>query len=107
MFFDRGSFWVLPLTYFYLPRKCQGVLFPQSIKIITFAAAPLVLSPFVRNQDARGRQGKQPGPGARRRASCPGFDAPSVAPDVLQSADLEGIVNLERAKGTPPKEWGS
>ena len=28
-------------------------LFPQSIKIITFAAAPLVLTPFVRNQFRR------------------------------------------------------
>ena len=32
--------------------KCQGVLFPQfeSVKLIIFAAAPLVLTPFVRNQ---------------------------------------------------------
>ena len=25
--FDRGTFWVLPLTYFYPPQECQGVPF--------------------------------------------------------------------------------
>ena len=25
--FDRGTFWVLPLTYFYIPKRCQGVPF--------------------------------------------------------------------------------
>ena len=41
MFFDRVTFWVLPLTYF------------DVSKFINFAAAPLVLTPFVRNQDAQ------------------------------------------------------
>ena len=50
MFFDRGTFWVLPLTYSYLPKSARAYLFPQSVKFITFAAAPLVLTPFVRNQ---------------------------------------------------------
>ena len=51
IFLDRGTFWVLPLTYFYLPRSARAYLFPQSDKqIITFAAAPLASTPFVRNQ---------------------------------------------------------
>ena len=49
-FFDRGTFLVLSLTYFYLPESARAYLFPQSVKIITFAAAPLVLTPFARNQ---------------------------------------------------------
>ena len=49
--FDRGTFWVLPLTYFYLPKKVPGrTFFPNLSKYITFAAAPSVLTPFVRNQ---------------------------------------------------------
>ena len=48
MFFDRGTLWVLPLTYFYLPKSARAYLFPQSLK--THYAAPLVLTPFVRNQ---------------------------------------------------------
>ena len=50
MFFDRGTFWVLPLPYFYLPKSARAHLFPQSVKIRTSAAASLVLTPFVRNQ---------------------------------------------------------
>ena len=33
MFFDRGSFWVLPLTYLYLPKSARVYLFLQSVKI--------------------------------------------------------------------------
>ena len=50
MFFDRGTCLVLPLSYFYLPKSAKAHLFPILSKIITFAAAPLVLTPFVRNQ---------------------------------------------------------
>ena len=32
-FLDRGTFWVLPLTYFYLPKSARAYLFPQSLKI--------------------------------------------------------------------------
>ena len=32
MFFERGAFWVLPLTYFYLPKSARAYLFPQSVK---------------------------------------------------------------------------
>ena len=53
MFFDRGTFWVLLLTYFYLPKSARAYIFPQPVKIITFAAAPLVLTPFVPNQSAK------------------------------------------------------
>ena len=49
MFLDRGSFWGLPLTYFYLPKSARAYLFSNRSKFMTFAAAPLVLTPFVRN----------------------------------------------------------
>ena len=51
--FDRETFWVLPLTYFYMfifPKVPGHTFFPNLSKIITFAAAQLVLTPFVRNQ---------------------------------------------------------
>ena len=52
-FVDRGICWVFLFTYFYLPKSARAYeyLFPQSVKIVTFAAAPLVLTPFVRNQE--------------------------------------------------------
>ena len=31
MFFDRGTSWVLPLTYFYVPRSARAYLFPKSV----------------------------------------------------------------------------
>ena len=51
MFFDRGTFRVLPLIYGYLPKSARAYLFLRSGKIheLLAAAAPLVLTPFVRN----------------------------------------------------------
>ena len=49
-----SAFWVLPLTYLYLPKSARAYLFPHSVEIhYFFAAAPLVLTPFVRNQRKR------------------------------------------------------
>ena len=53
MLLDRGTFWVLPLTFFYLPKSARVCRFTQSVKFMTSAAAPLVLTPFVRNQGSR------------------------------------------------------
>ena len=33
MFFDRWTFWVLPLADVYLPKSARAYLFPQSVKI--------------------------------------------------------------------------
>ena len=65
MLFDGGTFWVLPLSYFYLPKSARAYFFPNLSKFITFAAAPLVLSPFVRNRLA-------PSPIRDTRASAAG-----------------------------------
>ena len=55
-YLDRGTFGVFPLTYFDLPKSAGAYLFVHNLsKIITFAAAPLVLTPFVRNQRKRRR----------------------------------------------------
>ena len=49
--FLTGTCWVLPLTYVLSSQKCQGVPFsPNLSKLVTFAAAPFVSTPFVRNQ---------------------------------------------------------
>ena len=50
MFFLTRTFWALPLTYLHFPKSARAYLSPQSFKMITFAAAPLVLTPFVRDQ---------------------------------------------------------
>ena len=51
MLLDRGTFGGLPSTYFYITPRVPGrTSFPNLSKSITFAAAPLVLTPFVRNQ---------------------------------------------------------
>ena len=42
MFFDRGVFWVLPLTYLYLPKSASAYLFPQSVKI----SGPISVDPI-------------------------------------------------------------
>ena len=45
MCFGKGTFWVLPLTYFYLPKSARAHLFPPNLSnLITSAVAPLVLT---------------------------------------------------------------
>ena len=42
MFFDRGIFWVLPLTYVYLPKSARAYLVPLSVEIHYFCSCPKV-----------------------------------------------------------------
>ena len=39
--FDRGTFWVLRLTYCYIPKSARSYLFPQSVKIHSFCSGPI------------------------------------------------------------------
>ena len=43
--FDRGTFWVLPLTYFYISQSARAYLFPNLSKIITFGVDPICPQP--------------------------------------------------------------
>ena len=45
VFFDRGTFWVLPLTYSYLPKSARAYLFPQSVKTRYFCGGPTSVDP--------------------------------------------------------------
>ena len=44
--FHRGTFWVLPLTYFYLPQSARAYLFPQSVKSHYFCSGPISADPI-------------------------------------------------------------
>ena len=46
MVFDRGTFRVLPLTCFYLPKSARAYLFPQSVKIHSFCSRPISVDPI-------------------------------------------------------------
>ena len=46
LFFDRGTFWVLPLSYFYLPKSARAYRFPQSVKINHFCSGPISVDPI-------------------------------------------------------------
>ena len=59
MLFDRGAFWVLPVDLRLSSQQRQGVPFsPNLSKFIIFAAAPLMLTPFVRNQDMQTKRAR-------------------------------------------------
>ena len=69
MCFDRGIFWVLPLTYFYLPKRARAYLFPQSVKSPYFFSGPISVDPIrpqprqeVEGREARGRADIPPHP---------------------------------------------
>ena len=47
MCFDRGTFWVLRLTYLYLPNRSAGAyLFHQSFKNHYFCSGPISVDPI-------------------------------------------------------------
>ena len=46
MFFDRGPFGVLPLTYFEIPKSASAYLFPQSDKIDYFCSGLISVDPI-------------------------------------------------------------
>ena len=46
MFLDRGTCWVLPLIYFYLPRSATAYLLPQSDQIHYFCGGPISVDPI-------------------------------------------------------------
>ena len=41
VFFDRGTCWVLLLTYVYLPKRARAYLFPQSVKLDYLCSGPI------------------------------------------------------------------
>ena len=41
-----GAFWVVPLTYFYLPKSARADLFPQSVKIHCFCSGAISVDPI-------------------------------------------------------------
>ena len=45
MFFERGTFWVLHLTYVYLPKSARAYLFPQSVKIHNLCSGRISVDP--------------------------------------------------------------
>ena len=44
--FDRGTFGVLPLTYFLSSQKCQGVPFSPICQIHNFCGGPISVDPI-------------------------------------------------------------
>ena len=54
MFFDRGTFWVLQLTYLYLPKSARAYLFPQSVKNSYLCSGPISVDPICPQPSDRG-----------------------------------------------------
>ena len=46
MLFDRGTFWVLPLTYFCLTKSARAYFFSQSVKHHYFCSGPISVDPI-------------------------------------------------------------
>ena len=46
MSFDRGTFWVFPFTYFYIPKSARTYLFPRSVKIHYVCGGPISVDPI-------------------------------------------------------------
>ena len=46
LFVDRETFWVLPLTYLYLPNSARAYLFPQYVKMYYLCSGPVSVDPI-------------------------------------------------------------
>ena len=44
--FGRGTFWELPLTYFYLPKSARPYLFSPPVKTHYFCSGPISVDPI-------------------------------------------------------------
>ena len=53
--FDRGSFWVLPLICFYIPKSARAYLFPQSVSFYYFCSGPISVDPICSQPRFRNR----------------------------------------------------
>ena len=61
LFFGRGTFWILPLTYFYLPKSARAYPFPQSVRIHYFCSGPISVDPICPQQTySRGKRPEIP-----------------------------------------------
>ena len=74
LFFDRGTFWVLPLTYFYLPQSARACLFPQSVKFHYFCSGPISVDPIC-PQPRHPRPGRERAEAGRREGGHRGHHA--------------------------------
>ena len=111
VFFDRGTFWVLRLTYFCLPKSARAYLFPQSVKIDYFCGGPISVDPICPQPDVvrvcsslRAFQGAAevythrctshaPLPMTRHRFGLPQFDC-----RICVSVSVSVSVSLPRAR---------
>ena len=54
MLSDSGTFWILPLTYFWLPKSARAYLFPQPVNThMTLGSGPESVAPVCPQQGAR------------------------------------------------------
>ena len=70
MFVDRGHLWVLPLTYFYIPKGARVYLFPQSVKVRYFCSGPISVDPIC-PRPRRPSRSSTPSRASRPRPSPP------------------------------------
>ena len=98
-FLDRGTFWVLPLTYFHLPKSARAYLFPQSVEIHYFCSGPISVDPV----SLQPRSPCGPGPAATWRAAWAPTPrgAQKGANGVSTSGVTAKIMFFDRDFGTP------
>ena len=59
MLFDTGTFWVLPLTYFHLPKSARAYRFLQSVETHYFCSGPISVDPVCPQPRAPSRDRKR------------------------------------------------
>ena len=97
------TFWVLPLTYLYLPKSARAYLFPQSVKIHYFCSGPIRVDPICpqpRGEKAHASLGR-----VARRRRRPVEDAvpnlpTNIAPSKIARVKLSGKFHM--GLGIPP-----
>ena len=86
-FFERGTFWVLPLTYFCLPKSARAYLFSQSVKTPYFRSSPIGVDPISSATKRRGFHHSDRR-GLREPRQLNGARAPSHLPPPAERPDV-------------------
>ena len=103
-FFDRGTFWILPLTCFYIPKSAWACLFPQSVKIRYFCSGPIRVDPIRPQPSESGSSvegGRNEGRGCREREKCSADRDRGI--DGLRCRGNTGI----EERGIPLQKWNA
>ena len=95
-FFDRGPFWVFPLTSFYLTKSARAYFFPKSVNMYYFRSGPMSVYPiWPQSKGGEGPDERRLDEGAGQGADEADAARPEARPAAERGHSEGGMMRLE------------